>query len=250
MRGHLYSSPLNLHKGWNWMAYTYSSARDLSVIQNAAEGDYIASQRGFAEYSNDAWEGTLTELTPGEGYLYKSAADKALELAFETPAGARAAYRNATAASDIPEMAYIMRRYPNTMNMTARILRDGMELPGKDYNVYAFAGNEMRGVSQFVGSNHYLTVYGDQPVTISFVIEAVETGDSYVAKETRRGGQPQEPVRLQHRHSTRHRPAHGHQPPHDGLQPRRRARQPRCHAEDTAQPAEGRLHCQWSQVFR
>ena len=184
MRGHLYSSPLNLHKGWNWMAYTYSSARDLSVIQNAAEGDYIASQRGFAEYSNDAWEGTLTELTPGEGYLYKSAADKALELAFETPSGARAAYRSTTAASDIPEMAYIMRRYPNTMNMTARIVRDGMELPGKDYNVYAFAGNEMRGVSQFVGSNHYLTVYGDQPVTISFVIEAVETGDSYEAKET------------------------------------------------------------------
>jgi hypothetical protein len=78
----------------------------------------------------------------------------------------------------------VMRSYPNTMNVTARIVRDGMELPGGKYTVYAFAGDEMRGMSQFVGSNHYLTVYGDQPVTISFVVESVETGDSYVAKET------------------------------------------------------------------
>ena len=184
MRGHLYNSNLNLHKGWNWMAYTYSSARNLSVIQNPTEGDYIVSQEGYTEYSDNTWEGTLKELKPGEGYLYKSATDKALTFSFETPAGARAAYRSASAVSDNAELSMVMRSYPNTMNVTARIVRDGMELPGGKYTVYAFAGDEMRGMSQFVGSNHYLTVYGDQPVTISFVVESVETGDSYVAKET------------------------------------------------------------------
>lgn len=184
VRGHLFSGTLNMHKGWNWLAYTNSSVRNLAVIQNAAEGDYIASQKGFAEYSSNTWEGTLTELTPGEGYLYKSASDKALTVSADAPAGARAAYRTASGAGDYAEQLNIMHRYPNTMNMTARIVRDGMELPGEAYNVYAFAGDEMRGVSQFVGSNHYLTVYGDQPVTISFVVESVETGDSYVAQET------------------------------------------------------------------
>jgi hypothetical protein len=46
------------------------------------------------------------------------------------------------------------------------------------------AGNEMRGVSQFIGSNHYLTVYGDNPVEIGFVIESAESGEQFVANET------------------------------------------------------------------
>ena len=184
MRGHLYSGAVSMHKGWNWLAYTNTSARNLNIIQNPAEGDYIVSQQGFAEYANSSWEGTLTELTPGAGYLYKSASEKALTLdADNVPAGARAANRM-VAAADNAELSRIMRLYPNTMNMTARICRDGMELSGEDYNVYAFAGDEMRGVSQFVGSNHYLTVYGDKPVTIIFVVESAVTGDSYVAKET------------------------------------------------------------------
>ena len=70
------------------------------------------------------------------------------------------------------------------MNITARIYRDGMELPGSQYTVYAYAGNELRGVSQFVGSNHYLTVYGDEPVNISFIVESAETGETFAAAET------------------------------------------------------------------
>ena len=77
-----------------------------------------------------------------------------------------------------------MYAYPNTMNVTARICRDGIELNGEAYNIYAMAGNEMRGVSQFIGSNHYLTVYGDNPVEIGFVIESAESGEQFVANET------------------------------------------------------------------
>ena len=50
--------------------------------------------------------------------------------------------------------------------------------------MYAFVGDEMRGVSQFVGSNHYLTVYGDNPVSITFVVEQNETGETFNVVET------------------------------------------------------------------
>lgn len=190
MRGHLNNSPVSMQKGWNWMAYTYNTQRGLEVIQNPSEGDYIVSQQGFSQYADNTWEGTVSQLLPGEGYLYKSATEKQMALNYETaPAGARAASRMALttgASEENPELMRIMHLYPNTMNVTARIYRDGMELSGVDYNVYAFAGNELRGMSRFVGSNHYLTVYGDQPVTITFVVEAAETGDSYVVGETLR----------------------------------------------------------------
>jgi hypothetical protein len=45
-------------------------------------------------------------------------------------------------------------------------------------------GSELRGVSQCIGQNHYLTVYGDSPVEVTLLIESVETGESFVAKET------------------------------------------------------------------
>ena len=190
MRGHLNNSPVNMQKGWNWMAYTYNAQRGLEVIQNPSEGDYIVSQQGFSQYADNTWEGTVSQLLPGEGYLYKSAAEKQMAFDFEAAsAGARAASRMALttgAADENPELMRIMHLYPNTMNVTARIYRDGMELSGEDYNIYAFAGNELRGMSRFVGSNHYLTVYGDQPVTITFVVESAETGDSYVVGETLR----------------------------------------------------------------
>ena len=46
------------------------------------------------------------------------------------------------------------------------------------------AGDELRGISQFIGENHYLTIYGDGTTDISFMIENAETGDTYVANET------------------------------------------------------------------
>jgi len=74
-------------------------------------------------------------------------------------------------------------RYPNTMNITARLYRDGIEQNVGNYHIYAMANNDLRGIAQQVGSNYYLTVYGDEPVDINFVIESAETGNTYVANE-------------------------------------------------------------------
>lgn len=184
-RGHLYNTattPVSLHKGWNWVAYPYVERASVgSVIKNAEEGDYIASQTGFAEYSEHSWEGSLESLVPGEGYLYKSQTDKDLQFDFSGVANVRQTLMSRV--HSLTEADIDIRRYPNTMNVTAQICRDGFKLSSDKYTVYAMTGNELRGISQCVGQNHYLTVYGESPIEVTFLIESVETGETFVAKE-------------------------------------------------------------------
>ena len=185
-RGHLYNvgtAPLTLHKGWNWVAYPNKEQTELATaITNAEEGDYITSLTGFAEYAEGEWEGTLNMLTPGAGYLYKSATNKTLAFDFTTSVSGSRAWKARTAT--VTELDIDIHRYPNTMNVTARLYRDRSELAGNDYVIYAMVDDEIRGISQCVSDKHYLTVYGDGAAEVSFVIEDVKTGDSYIAKET------------------------------------------------------------------
>ena len=185
LRGHLNEGAISLSKGWNWVAYPYFEQKSVASITNAEDGDYIASQAGFTSFDGNTWEGTLADLAPGQGYLYKSATAKSLEFNFDqTLSPARRVIVHAPVNAADASSFIDIHRYPNTMNVTARIYRDGMEQAGQAYNVYAMAGKDVRGVSQFVGQNHYLTVYGDEPVAITFVVEQAETGETFVANET------------------------------------------------------------------
>ncbi|MCR4959742.1 MAG: Ig-like domain-containing protein [Prevotella sp.] len=177
-RGHLLTDPVKLEKGWNWVAYPWMETRTVSAtITDAEEGDYLVSQHGFTEYADGYWEGSLRTLVPGEGYLYKSVSDKTLVYDFmDAPAGAANTLMSMNSSIDI-------NAYPNTMNVTARLYEDGYELTGNDYILYAMNGDELRGVGEYVGSNHYITVYGDQPVNITFVVENSQTGAAFVANE-------------------------------------------------------------------
>ena len=182
-RGHRLTAPVALKKGWNWVAYPWTGSRVVGdVIANAEEGDYLVSQRGFTEYADGYWEGTLRLLTPGEGYLYKSASDKTLDYDFAEAAGSR---RNVPWANSVQSSYNIVdiNAYPNTMNVTARLYQNGMEMTDGQYRLFAMNGDELRGVAEYVGGNYYLTVYGDEPVAIAFLIEDVNQGLTYMANE-------------------------------------------------------------------
>ena len=186
-RGHLFditATPLQVHKGWNWLAYPYMEQLSVAaVVKNAEEGDYLASQTGFSEYSGGIWEGTLDVFVPGSGYMYKSVSDKTLEFDFSSNAARNRAHKTTSSAVQ-GTSAVNIHRYPNTMNMTIRILRNESDVSPDRYNVYAIVGDEVRGISRPIGDNHYLTVYGDDPVEVSFVVESTETGESFVTTET------------------------------------------------------------------
>jgi len=182
-KGHLYGSgktSLALKSGWNWIAYPhYESKPVATVLTNASEGDCIAAQSGYAEYADGGWEGSLSVLNPGEGYLYKSKADKTLGFDLQAAGTHEDAAANETTDVDID-----IRKYPNTMNVTARLHENGQDISGDSYVIYAMEGNELRGFGQYIGSNYYITVYGDEAVDITFVAENATTKETNIANET------------------------------------------------------------------
>lgn len=185
-RGHLYNtetSPIQLHKGWNWIAYPYNEQLYAgSVITNAEEGDYLVSQSGFTEFADGYWEGSLNVMVPGNGYLYKSVSEKTLSFEFSSGStGSRSVsdYSSSSIENDDVDIY----RYPNTMNMTIQIHKEDNSPSTEDYNIYAMVGEDLRGISQKIGENYYLTVYGDEPVEVSFAVESTTTGEVFVAPE-------------------------------------------------------------------
>lgn len=188
VKGHLHDiteNPVALHSGWNWISYPYFEARTLeSAVVNPAEGDFMVTQTGFAEYSEGEWQGSLQTLEPGFGYMYKSGADKRIDFDFtdETEENLVAAMRKVVRTSHSDEVD--IHRYPNTMNITMAIMADGEELYGPDYTIYAMAGNDCRGVSVYSNDMYYLTVYGDEPVNVSFVVVNETTGETFLGSDS------------------------------------------------------------------
>ena len=80
------SASTDIHSGLTWFGYTSAPrpiAQALSGFQ-PANGDKIISQDGgFAIYNGTAWEGTLTTLQPGHGYVYVSNASGTKTVVFE-----------------------------------------------------------------------------------------------------------------------------------------------------------------------
>lgn len=186
LEGHLYdvnTNPITLHTGWNWIGYPYYEERSLTAIQNPTEGDYITAQEGFAEFADGYWQGSISSLTPGVGYLYKSVNNK--QLAYSFAANVMPAYspkKHIITANDEQEEIDI-HQYPNTMNVTAKLYNGNSEMTDDFYTIYAMCGNECRGVGVAVGDYYYITIYGEEIVDISFVIENLITGEIYVANE-------------------------------------------------------------------
>lgn len=185
-KGHLHDlaeAPIEVRTGWNWISYPYVEELDINdVLTNASEGDYMTSQFGFSEYADGYWEGTLSSLTPGVGYIYKSISDKTLVFDFLNKASMAKIHRAYDYSEDSGSGDIDVHKYPTTMNIVARVYGlNGVD--EVDYRIYAFAGNECRGESQYVGGNHYLTVYGDNSTNITFIVENTDNGDTYMAKE-------------------------------------------------------------------
>lgn len=67
--------PITLNQGWNWISYPKASVMAVDEALGGltpAEGDIIKGQASFATYQNGQWQGTLTQLVPGQGYIYLS----------------------------------------------------------------------------------------------------------------------------------------------------------------------------------
>ena len=76
---------VTIAQGYNWFGYTGTqplAIENLSITP--ANGDKVISQdEGFAVFNGTSWEGTLTTLQPGHGYVYFSTAEETKTIIFE-----------------------------------------------------------------------------------------------------------------------------------------------------------------------
>ena len=180
-----------LYEGWNWMGYpvarTMTPAEALAKLE-AEEGDMLIGQDGMATYSDGQWTGTLMEMNPGQGYMFRSQSDKNLFLNATAQASSRRA--NSPRHSSLPDDWTVnKRKYPNVMGMIAQLWHDDALADSGEWQLGAFCGDECRGVAQTVGDGEptqtvlMMNVYGTGSEPISFRVMNRETGEVLDAAE-------------------------------------------------------------------
>lgn len=157
-----------LRTGYNWIAYSPSSANSISNALAPAflpvTGDKIKSKSLIAEYNGTNWIGSLSLLNPGEGYLYHSLSDKVLQ------------WNNSASSKivNVPETVRINKiavpgwevnpnKFENNMSVIAE-LKNVSSFTGDDV-LAAFIGNDCRGSATPIMYNdkqlYFLVIHGD-----------------------------------------------------------------------------------------
>ena len=179
---------IDLVTGWNWMGYPVEQVMALDealAYLDADEGDCLASiEGGFAEYANGSWTGMLTTMTPGQGYLYKSASTKSFIYRDDIVSKAKALNAPRLETQMAPWTVNV-HAHSNMMCLTAELIDNGSKAADDAYFVAAFAGEECRGLGKFVNGRLYLAVYGTKAnETIRFRAVNRENGDEWGISET------------------------------------------------------------------
>jgi len=159
---------------WTWIAYLPQMSLDLNTaLSNLTPtiGDIIKGRKGFATWDGYQWIGSLTALTPGQGYMY-----------FNANTTTQTLYYPSTTLSPSRLIALSPSRllafstftpvdpglYQNNMTITAQVM-DGTQVV-EDAEVGVFAGEECRTSETAYEGLYFLTVPGDQATALTFKV--------------------------------------------------------------------------------
>ena len=175
---------IGVENGWNWIAYPLALiGSPQEAIANPSEGDCISGQMGYAEYVDGQWQGSLTKLMPGMGYLYKASEPKSLRFNSLSSSSADVSMDAEGADGMEGDLQPDIYKYPHTMNITA-IVKNGNLLSEDDYLICAMVGNECRGVGRKIAGRYFVTVYGEDAVPVNFRLKDIRTGTEYEVSES------------------------------------------------------------------
>lgn len=158
VKGKLLSGSVSLEAGLNWIGYPFSEPAEIaSAIANPEDGDAIIGHDAFAVYNMGTWEGLLTTLEPGRGYMYRSTRAKTLEI--EATGNGMSTMASVVNAAE----------HPDNMNFVCDICDpDAEAIVNNDYTLRAYVGNSLRGEGVALSDHVYLTVHGTEDDNISF----------------------------------------------------------------------------------
>ena len=186
-------TPININKGWTWVGYlplqTMSVANALADIAPVS-GDLVKSKTAFAVYDGAQWVGTLTRMTPGEGYMYQSHAPEG--FTFHYPEVSALQYLHAPMrTNDQMENVFtpVTDPYSGNMSIIARVMNGDKAVHGVEVGV--FAGDECRGAAteEFSSVNTtdgywFLTVAGDEAAPLTIKVHDPATGETITIQQT------------------------------------------------------------------
>ena len=212
------TSPILLNNGWTWIGYLPTSpieTNDALASLDSNPGDLIKSQYAFAEYvDGTGWVGSLTDLSPGLGYLIYAAEGGTLTYpaarpstyvdlapspdpvgAEQTMAAESRDEPTVTTASQLGEEATDSTRiailpwtvavddYAETMTVVAEVQRNGLAIDDPNLEIGLFAADGLRGAGRIVTIDEtnraraFIMVYGNEPdETLTISIRDIATG--------------------------------------------------------------------------
>ena len=134
----------------------------------ATPGDMIKSHDHFAYFSEDKkWEGDLTAMRPGEGYLFRRLAPGTVEIPFYN----RSASNNIKRRQTMSNGEAGLFTYPNAatnMTMIARLENSSLGAPDVRPEIRVFINDELVGVAEPIDSLYFITIQSDQVGELRF----------------------------------------------------------------------------------
>ena len=188
--------PIMLHPGWNWIGYTVNGAQTLSAALSdflAEEGDIIIShgQSALATYENGSWQGSLTSLETGMGYMlytkqaktltFKSSSVKVNFSRLHHASNSRAS-RSRTRSLFQPVSK---NAYPNVMGIIAEVWQNNEKAENDRFTLFAYDSNdECRGEGKWINGLAWLTLYGKGGEPLTYRVIDQWDGTVYSIRET------------------------------------------------------------------
>jgi hypothetical protein len=175
---HPLETTMTVGSGWNYISYlpmVSMSVTDALKGYKAENGDVIKSQDAFATYSTtNGWEGDLTTMTVGRGYMLKRSAN-ASQTTFTYPVESSETSVKAPATAK----SY---RYADNMNIIGEVKGICVE---EDDSLVAYVNGEVRGACRLEREQKvFLTVQGDENASMALVLvrdgEIVATANNMI----------------------------------------------------------------------
>lgn len=203
--------PVVLEPGWNWIAYTPLTTKRINAALAGGKpkaGDIIKSQTAVSIYGATGWEGTLTSLESGHGYLYYSTDNQVKSFTYPEDMYMHvysAPNRSVQALYSMTNLQWFtpvdQHSYPSNMTMTIRLMDDQASVDTCE--IAAFINNECRGAIRADEEGlYYLVISGEsagQTMSIHTVLNGeevtIDRGLTYVSDD--HVGTPWEPYIIQ-----------------------------------------------------
>ena len=182
-------TPVIINKGWTWIGYlplqTMSVSDALADIAPAS-GDLVKSKTAFAVYDGAQWVGTLTRMTPGEGYMYQSHAAEGFTFRYpeNSPQWLNKAINRQIVNRPHEVIVPLVGKeivnvftpvtdpYSGNMSIIARVMNGEEAVHGVEVGI--FAGEECRGAAteEHINENTtdgywFISVAGDESVPLT-----------------------------------------------------------------------------------